>query len=69
MRFNDITGTYSIKALRLVQDESKTDKVKRKELKELLLQYAKEKNDSKSDYIKKLEEEVGKYRELKRLLK
>lgn len=69
MRFNDITGTYSIKALRLVQDESKTDKIKRNEMKELLLQYAKEKNDSKSDYIKKLEEEVRKYREVKKLLK
>jgi hypothetical protein len=69
MRLNDITGTYSIKALRLVQDESKTDKVKRRELKELLLQYAKEKNDSKSDYIKRLEEEVKNYREIKRLLK
>lgn len=69
MRLNDITGIYSIRALRLVQDESKTDKIKRRELKELLLQYVKEKNDSKSDYIKKLEEEVEKYRELKRLLK
>jgi hypothetical protein len=69
MKFNDITGTYSIKAMRLVEDKTKTNKVKRQELKMLLLEYAKEKNDSKSDYIKKLEEEVGKYREIKRLLK
>lgn len=69
MRFNDITGTYSVRVFRLAQDESKTDKIKRKEMKELLLQYAKEKNDSKSDYIKSLEEEVRKYREIKRLLK
>jgi hypothetical protein len=69
MRLNDITGNYSSRAFRLAQDESKTDKVKRKEMKELLLQYAKEKNDSKSDYIKRLEEEVKNYREIKRLLK
>lgn len=69
MRFNDITGTYSVRVFRLAQDESKTDKVKRKEMKELLLQYAKEKNDSKSDYIKSLEEEVRKYREVKKLLR
>lgn len=69
MRFNDITGNYSVRVFRLAQDESKTDKVKRKEMKELLLQYAKEKNDSKSDYIKSLEEEVRKYREVKKLLR
>ena len=69
MRFNDITGTYSVRVFRLAQDESKTDKIKRKEMKELLLQYAKEKNDSKSDYIKNLEEEVRKYREVKKLLR
>lgn len=69
MRLNDITGNYSSRAFRLAQDESKTDKVKRKEMKELLLQYAKEKNDSKYDYIKRLEEEVKNYREIKRLLK
>ena len=69
MRFNDITGTYSFRVFRLAQDESKTDKIKRKEMKELLLQYAKEKNDSKSDYIKNLEEEVRKYREVKKLLR
>ncbi len=69
MKLNDVTGTYSIRALRLVQDDSKTDKVKRKELRDLFSQHAKEKNDSKSEYIKSLEKEVEKYRELKRLLK
>ena len=69
MKFTDITGTYSIKAMRLVEDKTKTDKVKRQEMKALFLQYAKEKNDSKSEYIKSLEEEVRKYREIKRLLK
>lgn len=68
MKFNDITGSYTIKIFRIATSENIKDREKRKQIKELLLEYAKEKTALRDVRISKYKKDSENLRLIKQLL-
>lgn len=66
--FKDVTSITVIKIQRLFEDKNLSNKELRQKTKEILIEYSNYKDEVKSNHIKKLQEEVEKFRTVKKLL-